>query len=315
LQKTLSLSVSSSQAATGKREVGEKARGEITIFNKLDKPQNITKGLILSDSSGKKFEIANNLQIPGSSYNLDNGTITMGQIKANLIAVDIGPEFNLPTNTQLNSSSSPDIIAKTTKELTGGTRQEVLVVSADDRRLLLEQARTELKNKAKEQIKSESKVGVVIFDNTAYFDNQKSDFNREVGEVTDTLTVNLSANVSYLYLDLAKKNEIVNFYLGSNSDFQNYDLATGSFDFGFASTNVSNSKSSGNLTITSKVNPKIDVDLLRKQLAKKKNQEVKSIVSKIPRFYNYTIENNLKLLNWVGFLPLDFNRITVIIKN
>ena len=101
-KKTLDIDFSKSLTTTGQKETGDKAKGEITIFNKADKIQNISKGTIMTDNSGKKYELLTSVQVPASSFNLGSGTITMGQTKANAIASDIGSEFNLNKDTLLS---------------------------------------------------------------------------------------------------------------------------------------------------------------------------------------------------------------------
>ena len=98
-KKIIDLNFSESISTTGQKETGDKAKGEITIFNKADKIQNISKGTIMTDNSNKKYELLTSVQVPASSFNLGSGTITMGQTKANAIASDIGSEFNLNKDT------------------------------------------------------------------------------------------------------------------------------------------------------------------------------------------------------------------------
>ncbi|MEK7527472.1 MAG: hypothetical protein AAB574_00440 [Patescibacteria group bacterium] len=313
-QKNLSLSVSASIPTTGKKEIGEKARGEVVIFNKLDTIQNLNKGVIFSDPNGQKFELTGNLQVPGSTYNLDAGIITLGQAKTSLIAVNIGPESNLPAKTQL-ISSNPNHFVKVLSGLTGGTKEQVSIVSAEDRSRILEIARQNLQEKAKNQIQSESAPGLTIFDLTAFFNNPKTDFNREIGEATDSLALNLSAQVSFLYVDTATKSKILSLLLQNNPKLSGLDPNSLSLNLSFVPKDLTSTKSTGTLIISGQGNPQIDINSLRRQLAFKNDSEVKKIVSALPRFYNLTVKNSLGFINLFHRLPRNPDKITIVTKN
>ena len=61
-QKTIDVSVTDSIPTTGKKVIGDKARGEIVIFNKQDKSQKINKGTLIN-SGNLKFVLSNDVQI------------------------------------------------------------------------------------------------------------------------------------------------------------------------------------------------------------------------------------------------------------
>ena len=313
-QKKLTLSVNASVPASGKKEIGEKARGEVTIFNKLDTIQNLNKGLIFSDKLGHKFESTSNLQVPGSTYNLDSGIITLGQVKTSLVAIDIGLESNLNAGTQL-SSSNPNFLIKINSNFSGGTKELVAVVSSEDRSRLLATARQELSIKAKNQIQAESAPGLTIFDSTAFFDSQKTDYNREIGEVADTLTLNLFSQVSFLFVNPSDKSKITSYFLQNNPKLSGLDPNSLTLNLTFVPKDLTSTKSSGVLTITGKGIPKIDIITLRHLLAFKSENEIQKIVSTLPSFYNYSVKNNLKFINLFNRLPRNPDFITIITKN
>ena len=109
--QTKELSTSVSVPATGQKTIGDRSTGEITIFNKLDKTINLSKGAVVFDPTGRKFELETAVQIASSSSNLSLGIINLGQTKAMVKAVDIGPESNLDKDTILKIKDYPDTSA------------------------------------------------------------------------------------------------------------------------------------------------------------------------------------------------------------
>jgi len=100
-KKSFDIVSKASISTTGQKTIGEKAKGEIIIYNKVDKSQNIPKGSILVDSTGKKFELASAVSVAPSTSDFEKGIINLGQTKTAAIALDIGSEYNINAATQL----------------------------------------------------------------------------------------------------------------------------------------------------------------------------------------------------------------------
>ena len=90
LKKNTDVNSSITVETTGQKTVGNKATGEVTIFNKVEKVQNIPKGSILTDSKGQKFELISSVQVAAAVINYSTGTMNFGQVKTTLSASDIG---------------------------------------------------------------------------------------------------------------------------------------------------------------------------------------------------------------------------------
>jgi hypothetical protein len=304
--QTFDLSVDSSIPTTGKREVGEKAKGEVTFFNKLDRSISVNKGLVITDVSGNNFETTTNILLPGSTYNLDTGVINMGQVKASVVAKAIGPESNSANNTTFTIKDNANLLAKSTNQFTGGTREQVSVVTTADRANLLESAKQLLRQQANKEINSQKSVENSILESTMVYDNQKTVFNREVGEDTDTLTLNLTSRVSFLYFNFNQKQEIISLLFPKNPKLSTLDSK---------SAVVSINYDKNQLSLAGKANPTIDINNLKSKLTGKNELEVKNILNSLPGFYNYQEKNSLSFINLLGRLPVKTNLINILIKN
>lgn len=312
-QKIFPLTVNQEIPTTGNIEIGEKAKGEITIFNKADKIQNISKGTTV-ESGAKKYELLTNTQVPGSSSNLDTGIITMGQTKVMVAAQSIGPESNLPVNNQFSFTDNSNLIAKNSTEISGGTRQQVKAVAAVDRQNLLTQAKEVLKTEAKAKIKSENQVDIIIFDNTAYFENQKPTYNREVGEKADTLSLKLDAKISFLYLEKTKKDQIVKDLIASKPDFANLDLNSADLKLNYNPETLSATKATGNLILSGRIIPKTDIDALKTKLIRTTEKKARMVLDRLPQVYKYDIDTSLKMINLFKLMPINQKNITIITR-
>lgn len=305
-QKSFDLSIGTSIAASGKKEVGEKAKGEIIVYNKSDRSISINRGLLITDVSGNKFETTNNILVPASTSNLDTGIINMGQIKAAAAAQTIGPESNLANNVTLSIKDNPNLLAKVSSEFTGGTRHEVAIVTQTDRNQLQENAKLLLKEQAADNINSQKSSQNSILESTLVFENQKSTFNREVGEATDILVLNLSAKVSFLYFDISQKQNMISTLFPQKENLSILDKNTAVVTINY---------SAGKLSMVGKANPSINISQLKSLLVKKKESELKSVLNIVPRYYQHDFANSLWYLNLLHRLPLKPESINIVVKN
>jgi hypothetical protein len=313
IKKTLDLKFSESIATTGQKETGDKAKGEITVFNKIDKIQNIPKGTILSDSSGKKYELLTSVQIPASAYNLATGTITMGQTKANAIASDIGPEFNINKDALLSFKDNENLLAKVNESLTGGTRRQIRVVSSDDKAKLNKTVTDSLDTRITQKVDSETSLAGLM-PGTKFIDKKQLDFSREVGEEADTLQVNADLLISVFQLDPQQKENILKTLFANDQVFLQSVASPSDFSFSFTSTQNSSQKSVGKLTVTGKTLPKIDTESLRQKLASQDFTTAQKIIDSQSRVYNRQIKIIPSAFSFLKRLPPSKDKITIIEK-
>ncbi|MBU1117914.1 hypothetical protein KKD37_03025 [Patescibacteria group bacterium] len=312
-KKTFDLDFSESLSTTGQKETGDKSKGEVTIFNKLDKIQNVPKSTVLSDLSGKKYELLTSIQVPASSFNLATGTITMGQTKANIIALDIGPEFDQNKDAVLNFSENSNLLAKVNESINGGSRRQIQVVSAADRTKLNQLITDSLDSRVSEKIKSESSLAGLM-PGTLFIDKKTLEFSREVGEETDTLQVDVSLTLSLFQIDPQQKETILQTLLANDQDFLNSIASPSDFLFTFTSTENSSQKSVGKLTVTGKTLPKIDITKLRQQLSGKDFSAAQKIIDSQPQVYDRDIIIYPSVFSFLKRLPPSEEKITIIQK-
>ena len=313
IKKTFEIDFTESLPTTGQKETGDKAKGEITIFNKIDKIQNSPKGTILVDSSGKKYELLTSVQIPASTYDLATGTITMGQTKANAIASDIGPEFNSNKDTLLSFSDNANLLGKVNDSLTGGTRRQVQVVAAIDKTNLTQTVTDSIESRISQRIASESSLKGLMPE-TAFIDKKQFDFIREVGEESDILQVNASLVVSVLQIDPQEKENILKVLFANDQELMQSVTSPSDFSFSFIALQNTSQKSTGKLTVTGKTLPKINIDDLRSRLSGQSFSNAQKIIDTQPRVYNRDLKITPSIFSFLKRLPPSKDKITIIQK-
>ena len=312
-KKSFEVKASSKLSTTGQKTVGEKAKGEIIIYNKSNKSQSIPNGTILIDSLGKKFELTTSVSIASSSSNLDEGIIKLGQTKTAIIATNIGSEYNISGNTQLTFEKIADsvVIAKVVLGLSGGSKEQIQAVSSQDKTKIESQIDDEIAKKTEEQTDSLDDIQGVI-KGTNQISKGKTELSREVGEQADELTASVDASVSIFTITDQTKEEIIKYFLSKEDNFNQSVIDQSQFNLTFSGDEIKSNQATGTLTISGLANPNLDLNNLKKSLIGKTTSKAGTIIKKmVTRAYNFTIKNNLPL----NLLPFRANNLSIEIES
>ncbi len=295
---------------TGQQTVGEKSKGEIIIFNKVDKAQNIPKGSILIDSSGKKFELVTAVLVASSSSNLEQGVINLGQTKSAVIATDIGPEYNINSGTQLVFKDYPEtiLIAKTNNNFTGGIRQQILAVSQQDKNNVLTKLNQQIQSDIDNKISTDLGSLPGVIKDTIQTKKSNLELNREVGEAAEEVTGTINSSVSVFVLSEEVKKTIISTFLSTEPNFDKVEVDYNNFQISFKSSKTDSEQSTGILTITGSSLPKLDTNKIKQNLTLKTIKQADDFLKKVPRL------NRFKILNKFFIMPLRVENIDIQVK-
>ena len=100
-----------STKTTGKKEVGDKAKGTVTVFNSSSSPQNLSSGTTITSSNDLEFTLDKSITVASASGDIFSGT-TPGKVDVPVTAKKIGQEYNLPSNIKFTVGGSSSIAAK-----------------------------------------------------------------------------------------------------------------------------------------------------------------------------------------------------------
>lgn len=158
-------------AATGKKNLGGKASGTITIYNNLDSNTHNFNAETKLSSSSKTFILKNNVTVSGAG--VQNGKSVPGTTNVDIEAEEAGEEYNVKagrfTIIGLPAAQQEFIYGQSSKDLMGGFSKEVQVVSQAD----YDQAKTKITNELNEELKKElqdNSEGLEILENAAQID-------------------------------------------------------------------------------------------------------------------------------------------------
>lgn len=192
-------------AVTGQKDIGDPARGTVTVYNKSPTSKQLKKGAVLTAGS-LSFTLDSDVSIASASESV--GSITFGKANAAITAAKLGSQSNLPASTEfsLKDTSTSVIAGRNDAALTGGTSKVVRVVSRADQSALVDALTGELIDKAKGELEASVGGAERLIDETikTTVTNKKFDqeLDQESNELHGSITVTITG-ISYSENDIA----------------------------------------------------------------------------------------------------------------
>ncbi len=180
--------------ATGTKQIGQAAKGSVDIYNKTTSPQNFSQGTVLVGPNNLLFSLDSSVSIASASADV-SGT-TFGKVTVNVTAKQIGPDSNVPagTNMSIQGQDSGSYNAVVNTALSGGTSQNVTVVTSDDQKRLLATVASELRSQAQTKLQSQLSGDEKILPEALNEQIQSTTYSKNIGDQASDFTLNLSVH-------------------------------------------------------------------------------------------------------------------------
>jgi hypothetical protein len=195
--KKLEKSVSGEKTVpvNGKKDVGDPAKGTVTIYNKTVDVKSFKKGTVIITGNGK-FSLDNDIDIASASESI--GSITFGKGNVNVTAVVIGIQGNITAGQDFTfqNSSSDIAVARNDNAFTGGTSKQVTVVTRADYDAFIKTMSEELMNQAKQQFSATSAGTDTLIDGTTQSTVTEKVFDQEIDQEATQLHGKLTVTIS-----------------------------------------------------------------------------------------------------------------------
>lgn len=264
-----------SLSTTGKKEVGEKAKGIITLHNFDDKEKNFSKGEIV-ESSGIKFVLDSDVKVASSTITTDGSAKLPGKANVSITAQEIGPEGNLPKGSKfkIDDLSTNLYFGINSEALTGGTKKTIRVVSRND----FETLEKKVLDKAEKEVfppKLDSRFSLIKSFTQGKIITSK--FSKEVGEEGSSLAFEGKVSMIFYFYD---KNDLKTKILDSlKKDLKkNFSLSEENIHYQIKKVEKQEDKLKINLDIQAKGLLSVDIKDLKNHLKGKTINKIKLIL-------------------------------------
>ena len=320
---TLEKSLSGEFEAFGVQDVSGKARGKITIYNAYSsQAQNFVASRFQAENgpstgvgAGKIFWTAKSVSVPG--YTTKDGKIVPGQTQAEVVAAEAGESYNIgPSKFTMpalkGTARSEKIYAVSDSPIIGGGSGSSKIVSNDD----AAKAYAELKEKVKPQFnefKNNLPAGFQLWPEAYNEELADSSVNPEVGGAADKFTATVKMVARAVVFKNGDLENYMNNKIGANLE-ENKLLLAGSKEISFLKPPVVDYQKgavSATLVVKYDVIDKFDTEEFKVAILKKKEKEIKNILSVYKNVER--VEVNMWPF-WVRRVPPNSDRVKISIK-
>lgn len=275
----VTVSDSAKDQATGKKQVGESAKGKVILYNKTNSSKNFSQGTIMTGGGNLKFSLDTSVQIASqsSTTGADFATIIKpGKTDpVSAAALAIGPEGNLSAGTELSVAgfSQEQVVARVDTAFSGGVSKDVTVVTSDDQKKLLAKLTSDLRKKAKDEIQGKLSGDQKILEEALSEEIIKKTFSKNVNDQAQEFNLSLTVRFGGTSFSEGDLKAMVSKLIETNVP-EGFELDLSRTE---TQADVSKLEKGGKLVFLAKFRaklmPKLDQSKLKKELVGKTPQE------------------------------------------
>lgn len=280
---------------SGKKEIGDKAKGEITIYNSTQETRTFAKGTVVSTSGKLKFTLDSQVTVASASGDVFSGT-TPSKEKVSVTAEAIGEESNVAAQTTFTIGGQSLVAAKNDTALTGGSKREVRVVAKKDQDTLLEELLEQFREEAKGELANKG-VDIRIIDIVSEKTLTRK-FDKKIDEEAGSLTLSLTVEFEALgFRDESVKGLFEKSLVGDVND-KEFKLSDNGIEFSVVKQEKARD---GSIKVTfsgkGKFIPTFDIEKIKKEIAFTSKNRAENYIKSLP---------NVSGVEVIVFPPLPF---------
>jgi hypothetical protein len=299
---------SASTTATGKKEVGDKAKGAVTIYSRISQSKTFPAGTVISGPDGLKFSLDKDVSVASSSGDASSSPATAN---VSVTASAIGKESNLPSGSKFTIAgfSEGDAVAKNSEAFSGGSKKDITIIAKADVAKITNSLPKTLEAKAKGDLEGKLDANKVLLPIFLSTNIEKKTLDKNIGDEASSVT--LHATVSF---DSAAytKSEVESYaYSVLSADNSALSPAKESLSYTLSDISENGGDISGKINIKGFLLPKVDKEDIATQIAGKSFTDAQTILQKLPQVKSVDINLHPGLPFFPSFLPRMPKNITI----
>lgn len=300
---------SKSRTTTGTKDIGDPAKGEVTIYNGTSNEKTFDSGTAITSTAGLEFTLDDDVTVASQSSAAD----PPGKAIVKATAKEIGTEGNLASGTEfiVANYAKSDYVAKNDSAFSGGISRQIQAVSEDDQEALLTDLKVSLEKDAKEKLLAKLSPEVKLVEESIISKVVSSNYSHEVGEETDNLELSLKLQAKALvYTEQELQALVEDSVLESVAEGFEYLPEETEFSF-----DVGEVDEKGRATVKThlkaKLIPKQDLEQIKKNLVGKYIVVGETYLGNLPRVAGFKAQISPRLPGRLGTFPRRVNRIEI----
>lgn len=302
--------------ATGKKEIGEKAKGTVTTYNDSGESQKVVSGTEYKSDSGLTFVSTSEATIPGATASVDaHGNVTKisGKSDVSVESSESGDKYNIgPSNFTVAGKSM--LSGKNSNPMSGGISREIKIVSQNDINGAKSKLTEEISSALHDELKKKAGKNK-IYEGSIQDEVTSATADKKVGDEADEFEMKVEVKSSVIdFSETDYREMVVNALQKSIPANQTLNQSP--------SDEISISGSDGDLNkgivkltgiVKTHTIPKIDSDKIKNMIKGKKPSEAEPIIKETKEIDSVNIILNPSWL--IKKIPSRLNNITIIFQN
>lgn len=293
--------VSGEYQATGERDVAQKAKGKITVYNRLTSAQPLVATTRFESSSGLIFRSLSSVVVPAARGS------TPGSVEVNVIAdradaaynVPAG-DFNIPAFREKGDTQRyQNVFGQSKEAMRGGTSGKAKVITEADYNRAKEDLTAQLKAKLEASLKSEVAGLKLVSDPSPAIDAPES--SAQVDDALDSFQVSLSGTIKTVGF---KEDDIVSLIKARVQKSNNLDIVPEKIQISYVTPKFNSESGMVEFTVEVKGSAfgKVDSGKIATELAGRKEDQIREYLQGLAE-----VKSAKVLLSpfWVTRVPRD----------
>jgi len=303
-------------STTGERQINEKARGVVTIYNAYSSvPQSLIESTRFADPDGRIFRLNHSVVIPGAE--IREGEIVASSIDVEVTADQPGEEYNIGSSDFSipgfqGTSKYGKFYGKSKAPMTGGANGKIKILSQEDFDKAKEILIGEIKDITLESFKDKISSEFKIFDTALKEGELQIISSVRIGEPADSFELTVQKTAEAIVFDQKYAKQLVNEYVSShiNSD---KEIEENELILNYLNPKINFEKQQliVDIQFIKNLSHKVDVDELKKSIVGKDQKAVETVFSNHPEIDSGTYVNFWPF--WVRKVPNQLEKIHVTI--
>ena len=301
---------------TGEKEVEEKAKGMITVYNQYSSgEQTLVKTTRFRSESGKIFRLIENVIIPGAT--IDEGKIIPSSKDVLVEADEAGETYNIGPSkfTIPGFEGSPKytvFYGQSTEAMKGGAKGKMNVATKADIDGAIQIVSLDLKNKVNDEFNKKIPTDLKMLDNSQVLEVVSTDSTLEPDDPGKEFTITVKVKAWGLAF---KESDVLSLIKELIKDKISQDkfLIVSTVKLDYAKAKVDSTKGTADFTtqVEAKTAWLIDEDKLKDDLAGKNEIDVRKYLSSLSEIETAKV---IFWPFWVKSIPTNKNKIKIVIK-
>lgn len=300
---------SKSKTTTGTKDIGDPAKGEVTVYNGTSNEKTFDSGTVISSTAGLEFTLDDDVTVASQSSAAD----PPGKANVNVTAKEIGTEGNLAAGTEFTIANyaKSDYVAKNDSAFSGGISRQIQAVSEEDQEALLADLKAGLETDAKEKLLAQLSPEVKLVEDSITSKVISSNYSHEVEEETDSLELSLKLQSKALVYTEKELQELVEDSV-LESVAEGFEYLPEETEFSFEVGEVDEEgRATVKVHLKAKLIPEQDLEQIKKNLAGKYLVIGETYLNNLPRVAGFEAKISPRLPGRLGTFPRRANRIKI----